>query len=295
MYALALLACTDPLVSEWVIGVDIAGEVYEGTANARLGASVAFHDVAAAAAPGAGLVVLDGAEQPGPAQWVGFVGGELARAGDGELWVGSQAFDPGPARAFAAGADAVYLGGAGGVWTVPGGAVDIDVSAVDALAVSDSVLATRSLDGEGGACRVLRWDLGIVPPTGEVVDLPCSVDGALAFVDGAICAGRPDLDDDRGAGLVACDDGRVVAGEPGDHLGRAVGGGYAAGSFNKWLVPALARLVPLVDGPLLALEEGAENQPHALAGDGAVLVVGAPYFPVGGLPSGTVFVVELPT
>ncbi len=294
MYALALLGCTDPLVVERIIGVDIASVVYEGTENARLGASVAYDGRVAATAPGVGCVELDGEGIPGPSQWVGFVDGEVARAGDGELWLGEARHDAGTARAFAAGDTAVFLGGTAGVWTVPGGPVDIAVAAVEALAVDGSRLATRSRDAGAGGCRVVLWSLAETTPSGEEVSIPCSADGALAFVDGALCAGDPELADDVGTGTVGCDDGRAFRGEPGDHLGRAIGGGYAAGSFNKWLVPGLARLVPLRGGPLLALEEGAENQPHALAGDAGTLVVGAPYYAAGSLPTGAVFVVALP-
>jgi hypothetical protein len=89
--------------------------------------------------------------------------------------------------------------------------------------------------------------------------------------------------------VVRCEDGREIHGLGGDHLGRAIGGGWTAGTFNKWVVPARARVVPLDGGEVLALEEGAEGQPLAVAAEEGLLVVGAPYEANGGGPAGAVY------
>ena len=116
--------------------------------------------------------------------------------------------------------------------------------------------------------------------------------GALAFVDGALCSGDPALRVEDAAGEVECEDGTSIVGESGEHLGRAIGGGYVAGGFSPRLLPPRARLVPLGEGPIYTLEAGAEAQPLSLAGDGEVLLVGAPFQAHAGAPAGAVFRVD---
>ncbi|MFZ5476333.1 MAG: hypothetical protein ACOZNI_06105, partial [Myxococcota bacterium] len=130
--------------------------------------------------------------------------------------------------------------------------------------------------------------------TGEPldIDLAAGEGGDVGEWDGVAWAGDPQLDDDDGAGRVCSEAGDCVEGLAGDHLGAAIGGGFAAGSFNKWIVPARARVVPLHGGIVYAMEEGAEIQPLTLDGDDATLIVGAPYHPAHGEPSGVV--VEVP-
>lgn len=285
MHALALLACTDRLVSELIVGVDIAADTTIGGPNDRLGASVAIDDVVAVAAPGPGTVIEGGVVTEGPSSWVGYLDGQLVRGGAEALWIGDAEFEATGARAYAVGLDEVFVATAGVLYSYPSGAVLFE-GKLTGVAVLDGEPILR-LDTAAG-CVIRALD------SATEFDLPCAAEGALAVEAGALCAGDPQVEDDEGLGVVGCEDGSTWVGERGDHLGRAIGGGYAMGSFNKWLVPARARAVPLGDGPVLALELGAENQPHALAGDGTSLVIGAPYYPASGLPSGAAFVVELP-
>ncbi len=285
MHALALLACTDQLVSELIVGVDVAADTTVGGPNDRLGASVALHDVVAVAAPGKGTVIEGGIATDGPSSWVGYVDGQLARGGADALWIGEEEFPVTGARAYAVGTNEVFVATAGTLYSYPSATVFFE-GKITGVAVVDGRPVVRLDTAQGCVIRALD--------TATEYDLPCAAEGALAVENGALCAGDPQVDDDEGAGVVGCDDGATWVGERGDHLGRAIGGGYAMGSFNKWLVPARARAVPLGDGPVLALELGAENQPHALAGDGESLVIGAPYYPASGMPSGAAFVVRLP-
>jgi hypothetical protein len=106
--------------------------------------------------------------------------------------------------------------------------------------------------------------------------------------DGVAWAGDPEEEIPDGGGSVCAEDGRCVHGLVGDHLGAAIGGGFAAGAFNKWVVPARGRVVPLGAGTTYAIERGGENQPLAVAGDGDTLVVGHGQYPAGESPGGAV-------
>lgn len=227
----------------------------------------------------------DGVATEGPSSWVGYLDGELVRGGAEALWIGDDEYAVSGARAYAVGTGEVFVATAGALYSFPSGAVLFE-GKLTGVTVLDGAPILR-LDSTAG-CVIRALD------SADGFDLPCAAEGALVTAGDAACAGDPEVDDDEGAGRVSCTDGTSREGERGDHLGRAIGGGYAMGSFNKWLVPARARAVPLGDGPVLALELGAENQPHALAGDGDTLVIGAPYYPASGLPSGASFVVELP-
>lgn len=161
---------------------------------------------------------------------------------------------------------------------------------IEAFALTIGAVAWRSCGASECAIRVLN--LSRPPEEAEVVDLPAVSDGALAWDNDSLCASDPQLDLDEGAGFVVCTDGRRVEGLPGDHLGLAMGGGFAIGTFNKWIVPARTRIVPLNDGAVLAIEYGAEGQPNTIAGDDNVLVVGAPYEMHAGGNAGAVHLVK---
>jgi hypothetical protein len=195
---------------------------------------------------------------------------------DGEV-VATQA----EARVWAVGDAGVVYADKGRVGLV--GGWEVARSGVGALAIGSRVLA-RVGD------HVEAWDLD-----GEElpIDLPAGDGGAVAEWAGVAWAGNPADDEDEGAGRVCAEDGRCVEGEAGDHLGRAIGGGYTVGEFNKWIVPARARVVPLEGGAVYAMEVGAEVQPMAVAGDGGRVIVGAPYYPREGEPAGAAAVFSL--
>lgn len=280
---LALLGCVaDLLPDERVVGVDVPAEVTYGAPGSRLGAAVAWGDGWAALAPGADTWFAGGVDQHEALAFVGAdAGGWVVATADGGWRAADGAGTVPGARRWAT--------GPGGLWAATGEAlVDarsgtrVPVTGVGALAVGEErVLAVVCDEG----CAARAWtldgvDLGPVAPAGE--------GGAVAEWGGVAWAGDPEEALADGAGRACAEDGRCVAGLPGDHLGAALGGGHAAGRFNKWTVPARTRLVPLDGGPTLAVEEGAENQPLALAGDAGTVLLGDPYHPSGGQPSGAV-------
>lgn len=259
-----------------MIGADVAAEWTYGEGGDRLGESVALGPGVAIAAPGAETAWVDGVASAGPASWIGWWGDRFVRIGvDGEVYVDDVAAGEVPnAKVWA-------VGDAGIVWASKSamGLLDgweVEVNGVGALAVGTRVVARV-----GAAVRA--WDLD---GTEVPIELDAGDGGAVAEWEGVVWAGDPADTIADGAGRVCAEDGRCVDGEPGDHLGRAIGGGYAVGEFNKWIVPARARVVPLDGGQVYAMEVGAEVQPLAVAGDGTRVVVGAPYYPVDGEPAG---------
>lgn len=284
---LPLGACVAPLVpGEQIIGAEWPAEERVGPPASELGTVVDWADgVWVATSPGTGNLALGDGTLPVAASFVGFWGAHLVyvdAAGvafvDGEArWTveGAVAWAAGPGGVFAATADELLLLGPGR---------RVPVAGVRDLAVGEDRVLALCCD-EGG-CAGRAWSLfGL--DTG--LSLPAGEGGAVGEWAGVAWAGDPMLDDPDAPGLVRAEDGRAIEGEPGDHLGMAVGGGYTVGTFNKWIVPARARVVPLDDGPVFAFDVGAEDQPYSLAGDGETLVIGAPFHPSHGLPSGALF------
>lgn len=289
------LGCTDDLLpGESILGVDRSVEVVYGGELSALGSSVAWSGTSwAAAAPGSGEVWVDGEvtptgdAPPASAAFVGWMGEALVRAGpgggalDGEVLVGLEG------DLFAASSGGIFVGD-GDYLSVYSEEPRAVLPGLQALAAEgDDALAL----GCEADCEYVWW-------TSEgVLGVPLAAGiagpgGVIAVDHSNFCFGNPQLDDPDGAGTVTCTDGRSIEGEPGDHLGSAIGGGYAAGTFNKWAVPPRVRIVPLDGGEILVLEEGAENQPITLAGDDSTLIIGAPFHPHGGAPSGAVFIVS---
>ena len=288
-----LLGCSaDLLPDESVLGVDVPANVVVGEAGSEFGASVAWNGTSwAAAAPGAGEVWVDGEVAEGDSlfAWVGWWGDQLARGGQAGVVVEGLDLPPLPGVLFAASPAGVFswsddqLRGWEGASAV--------LSGVVALGTDETGVAALVCEAE---CSVLSASLDLVEAQVALfsgASVAGGLGGAVAFDNAAICVGDPELDVPDGAGSVSCTDGRFIEGEPGDHLGQAIGGGFTAGTFNKWIVPPRARLVPLSGGEVLVLEVGAENQPIRLSGDLTALIVGSPFHPHDGLPAGAVFVV----
>lgn len=280
MYALALAGCVAPLVDERVIEADVVSERVTGPVDSRLGADVAVGpgDAWGASAPGVDAVLVDDTWAEGPS-WVGWAGTERVEAArDGRWWRdGAEQPPVEGARRWAAGPAGVVAWD-GVALRLDGG--DRAVGEVAALAVGEVRVYAIVC---ASACEAVAWE-----GAEEVARWPAGQGGAVGEWDGRGWAGDPEDGLTEGAGRACAEDGACVAGEPGDHLGGAIGGGYAAGVYNSRIVPARARIVPLADGPVYALERGAENQPHALAGDADRLVVGAPYYPAEGGAAGLV-------
>ena len=302
-----LLGCTaDLLPDETVVAVDVPADRWDGAAGERFGASIAGGGgVLYAAAPGVQaldvLVAGGGRElQDLPAVWVGLgpAGDDdpvvYVALSDGGVWKdGVQRFSVQGASAFGSGAAGVIVGTGAG-WTFDGATADpqarVSVGAHGVVAVAlgeDRVLANVCAPD----CAVQAWGLD---GQARALDLPSGPGGAVAEWAGVAWAGDPEDDVDDGAGRVCSELGECLVGEPGDHLGRAIGGGYAAGTFTKWIVPARARFVPLDGGPVLAMESGAEDQPLAVAGDADTVWLGAPYYAQDGQPGGVVYAVARP-
>ena len=303
------LACTDDLLpGELVLGADLVEDVAYGEENARLGASVATDgESVLAIAPGVPATWHDGELRQGTVLSTGFTADRGAwEAGQGVLRfleTGEEFVLAGDERALASDpadeAGTVYSVGPSGLRDVVRGGVYLPGFGYDALAVESERVALRDCDGEQCQLFWIRtWSSEPVQPAGEslglnlVQGLPAVTGAGLAWNDGALCAGDPQSDVDDGAGYVSCDDGTHVAGLVGDHLGQAISGGYAAGEFNKWIVPARTRVVPLRGGDVLALERGAEAQPTSLAVHDGLVVIGQPYEMHGGMNVGAVHTVQ---
>jgi len=289
--AVAAMGCaTELLPGEQVLGVDVPVQTWWGTEASRLGDRVAWSGTAAAAtAPTAHELWQEGEAGAADATALAWAGDTLVWAGPSGGGVGDEArADLAGVRAMAGFDGAVALAGRDGVALLDG--VTFSAAPADAVAVDDDRVAARVCADEG-ACTLRTW----ARATGEdlgAVDLPAGDGGALAFVDGALCSGDPALKVEDAGGEVECEDGISILGESGEHLGRAIGGGYVAGGFSARLLPPRARLVPLGEGPIYTLEAGAEAQPLSLAGDAAVLLVGAPFQAHAGAPAGAVFRVD---
>jgi hypothetical protein len=191
---------------------------------------------------------------------------------------------------FATSREAVYWADERGIRRLEGGRVEVE--GVVAMAADETrVVAIVCQE----SCELRAWTPALEPAP-EPVDpgLVAGEGGALSLEGGVLCSGDPALRDDDGAGRVTCEDGRSAVGAVGDHLGLAIGGGYAAGAFNKWVVPGRGRLVPLEGGEVLVVERGAVGQPFRLAGGEGRLFVGAPFAAHEGVATGAVYTVELP-
>jgi hypothetical protein len=286
---IALSGCTAPLLpGEVVLGVEQAATFVYGDPGAHLGASVAARaDRWIASAPGEGTTWIDGAPTDVPSAWVGWWGEREIRVdAEGRVFVdGDAAWTVAGAHAWAAGDAGVLAATATGlVWVDAARAVPMEGLAAVAWG-TDRILGV--VCGSAG-CEAHAWDdtgadLGVFAAAGE--------GGAVGEWDGVAWAGDPAWDDPTGAGTVCAEGGTCVSGAPGDHLGAAIGGGYTAGTFNKDVDPPRARIVALDGGTTFVLEAGAELQPIELSGDDT-LVIGAPYHPAHGEPSGAVIVVR---
>jgi hypothetical protein len=287
VYALIFVACAAPLLDgERVLGVDVPAEFIFGAPGDRLGSAVAGRgDRWIATAPGASRTWRDGEPGDVASAWVGFWGeSEVLVTSDGTLTVNGELSAEIPdATAWAFGENGIAFATVDGL-RVLDPPLAVAVRGVEALAWGERRLLARVCDP---ACVGMAWALD-----GEALGAyaPAGAGGAVGEWDGVAWAGAPAWDEPEAPGRVCSEAGVCVDGLPGDHLGATLGGGFTAGTFNKWVVPARARLVPLDGGDVLALETGAEAQPLHLAGD-TRLVVGAPYAASEGLPAGAVVTV----
>lgn len=280
--------CTAALLpGEVVIPGDVPMEVSYGTPGSEYGSTVAWKEgLLVVTAPTAGtLTVGEGSTRVG-ALWADFWGPHLVyAAANGSGYVdGEERWSVPDALAWAAG-DAGVVATDGDRLYLLDRDRSVRAPGISALAIgTDRVLGVQcNPDCAGVAWTMDGEPLGVFAEAGA--------GGAVGEWDGVAWAGAPDLDVADGRGRAVAEDGREIPGQVGDHLGIAIGGGYVAGEFNKWTVPALERIVALDGHRTYALDQGAEAQPVSLAGDGELLVLGAPFYPHGTAPSGLVAVV----
>lgn len=288
---LALLSgCTGPLLGdERVIPGEVPVDIRYGPPASELGTSLAWRDgVVLATSPGTGTLTIGTGTLPVAATFVGWWGAHVVYASeDGVASVdGVPTWLVSGATAWAAGASGVAAtDGRRLVLLAPH--VSVDVAGIRALAMGESRVLALVCDEvcEGRAWALDGTELGRFADGGE--------GGSIGEWAGVAWVGDPQWETPDGAGMLSAETGEHIHGEVGDHFGAAVGGGYAAGTFNKWIVPARARIVPLDGGDTYAMEQGAEDQPLTLAGDGATLVIGAPFYPRGTQPTGALLTLSL--
>lgn len=266
---------------------EVATTLRYGPPASELGASVAWQaGVVLATAPGTGTLTLGDGTVPVDAVYVGWWGPHVVYATaegvgyvDGEpLWLvpDATAWAAGEAGVVATDGRRLFLLDQHRVIEAP----RITTLAMGATRILGLVCADRC---EGHTWTLEGEALGRFADGGE--------GGGIGEWDGVAWVGDPQRETPDGAGMLSAETGEHIRGEPGDHLGGAIGGGYAVGTFNKWIVPARARVVPLVAGETYAMEQGAEDQPLTLAGDARTLVIGAPFYPHGTQPTGALLTV----
>ncbi len=271
------------LLDELVLGEEIQAAEVEGAALSALGAAVAVEgERALIGAPGSGEVLLVDAD--GEEVWRIWGGAGLGQRvwladGQGYAWkVGEGIFAVGPAGASlilsAPQAAAIDRCPDGTWWSSSG--------------IGDAVRCTEEgllwLRCEQAECAVQQGEDGAV--LGQT-----SAGSAVDWIEGVACWGDARLEDDPSPGAVQCADGRTWEGLDGDHLGAAMGGGWSAGVFNKWQVPARARLVRLDDGRIWTVDRAAERSRIAVDSSSALVAVGVPGWSSREASEGRVFLV----
>ncbi len=156
-----------------------------------------------------------------------------------------------------------------------------ELANVRKVAVSGDRVAALACDAE--ACAVFLLGAAI-ERVGEGDPA-----GDLGFWAGDLWWGMPELESEEAAGFVISESGHVVHGIVGDHLGRRVGGGFAAGSLNLRTQPRRLRIVSLEGGRTLALDQAAGSGSVSLAAQDGSLGIGVPGWVAKG---GAVVVVE---
>lgn len=273
--ALLLAGCTTPLTSDRIVGADLDAAVWDGAEGDLLGTLVATDgERVLAYAAGSRTLTLLTAE--GELIW----SQESAESLD-DIWLDNHAYawssgvglfrvdDMGPYPVeMEEGRVCLLTSG----WS--------SVRGASALACEDSrqlwTVCSRGrcsvfLDGE---------QIGVGGP--EVT---------VGFLGGQPCWSSVAMDMDPQPGEVHCADGSVLFGLEGDHLGASIGGGRAAGVFNKWLVPPRLRLLS-PDRESWALERARERTRASVASAGRLTVIGLPGYSGENPGEGRLYIVE---
>ena len=283
------MGCGDLLPGERVLGDEVPAVILDGSAGSRLGAAVAVglldEQVAVAvAAPDAGTVTVH--DPDGRQRWQ--VQGEVG------LGLG---------LTIAGGRLLALLPGQGVVDLTQGGASLLLEAprAAQLAACPDGALLTADHPDEAVACgpdgQALRTRCDGAATCQVLLDeVPLATTSAgsdVAFWGPLACWGDALPDQDDAAGAVRCEDGSALDGLQGEHLGRSLADGWATGVFDKWIVPARARIHPMGGGEVWAVDRAAEATRLALATGEGLLVVGVPGYAARDPGEGRVFIVDL--
>jgi len=279
----------DLLPAERVLGDELPAVVVEGATGEGFGAAVA-----AGTLDGAPVVLVAAPE-------VGRVDRLDADGRHVESWTGAEGF--GRELAIVEG-EAYAIDPGVGVRRLRDGVAVAEVADARHVAVcATGEIRATTVDDDDLACG----------PGGEDLRLSCAEEGCAVSLDGAqldlvepggavgfdgdrACWGDVMRSDPEGSGRVRCDDGTERVGLAGEHLGTSLASGgdgeaLAAGVFDKWIVPARARIHPLSGADVLAIDDADENARLALARGGGLLAVGVADYRRGRDVQGRVFIV----
>lgn len=296
----------DLLPGELVVPGELPSSQHLGSSDSALGASVAVEGgKLLAGAPGSGQVrrldgeaTSQGAE--GLGRWVWWTQGvaHAAASSDGVYRVdgveASFLWEAPGAISYAAGETsqgervAATTGLGVQLWDGEGQLLSrLELGGVERLAMGWERLLLQVCQGD--ACEVLAWsfvtsDTTLLGPSGR--------GGGLVEVGGVAWWGDPQLEDEQGRGVVRSEDGDELEGIEGDHLGRSLCPGYAAGVFNTIAVPARLRLVPLAGGSVISVDQAPPGRAPTLACGDDLLMVGLPKDGLHQWGEGRVLVVE---
>jgi len=267
---LTIFGCGELTPGERVLGDEVRAKVFEGAPG--FGASVAVDGERLSIANGLQSGLWSDAIEPlehGRARRVGEV--------DGTHWAW---LENDTVIDLLDGSVLERVDGATAVDVCPDGTVLWSDQAGEAVACS--AYGSIWTECDEGSCTV-NLDEGIVATV--------SPGGALAWVQEKACWGDPMLEVEEARGSVRCDDGTELLGMKGDHLGLSIGGGRAAGRFNRHIVPPRLRIQDLDGGLVWLIDRAAENSRVSLDGAEGVVAVGVAQFREGPT-SGRVFVVN---
>jgi len=270
MWFLAWVGCAGPfLPGEAVLGEAVTARVIEGP--------VGSDDFGTGLALGDGHLLV--AEQMGFSLWE--ISGTEVRGAD----------HPRTTRVGWSDGDFWRWAPGGGVETVPldvGGEEHLldaaNASAVDRCADGTVVLVTGAGEdiacGDEGIIRTACTDTlcsVILDVDGEIEELDTTSAGsAVGWSGSAACWGDAMLGVEEGAGRVTCDDGTLLDGIEGEHLGLSLGGGYVAGRFNRHTVPPRLRIHPISGGTIWTIDSASENSRASIAGWNGWVGIGVP-------------------
>lgn len=289
----ALTGCgADLLPGERILGDEVPAVVLAGQAGSRLGAAVAVgvlddQVVVGVAAPDAGEVFLYDAA--GALLW--SVSGDVG-LGRGLAIVDERVLALAPGQGIVALDRSLDGGGPSLVEAAPA-AVQVAFCADGSALSSPDPAAAVACGPDGQDLRSTCDDFGCQVLLDGAPLGTSSAGSDVGFSGDIACWGDAALTEDDAEGLLRCQDGTELVGLLGEHLGRTVADGYATGVFNKWVVPARARIRPIAGGEIWAVDRAAEATRLSVAADEGLVVVGVPGFASRDAGEGRVYIVDV--